>query len=233
MRIIYLILILCVTGQQLSAQSPAFTYNDYFYYRNHLYLNTSSVLLNAAGLKAASKDTAASIEFIKQAVAAGMFDSGYITFNSRVNFVTKRKEWKDITAGITKTAKSYADPENMQLSFEDINRFWKLYDKLDEPGAAALVMNEYIMKGSLGLRTFFEKRMGLQPNNLINHIRKKKKYFASIRNVSLSLYKYKPEIISAAKKLKKLFIPKRISHPPISQLDPLMLSALPTGEPVN
>jgi hypothetical protein len=205
MKNILLILVLCSGKLQLTAQSNPFDYNNYFYYRNHLYLNTSSVLLNAAGLKAASKDTVASLDYIQQAVAVGLFDTGYITFNSRVNFVTKRKEWKDIATRILKTAKSYADPENMQLSFEDINRFWKLYDKLDDTGAATLLMNEYIMKGSLGLRTFFEKRMGLQPNNLINHIRKKKKYFASMRNVSLSLHKYKPAIISAAKKLKSIY----------------------------
>lgn len=100
----------------------------------------------------------------------------------------------------------------MQISFSDIDNFWKIYDRLDAPGGDNLLMNEYILKGSTGLRTFFEKRMGLQPNNLINHMRKKKKYFASIHNVSLSLYKYKPAMIAADKKIKEIY-PKAFFPP--------------------
>jgi hypothetical protein len=55
------------------------------------------------------------------------------------------------------------------------------------------------------LRTFFEKRMSLQPNTILNHIRKKKKYFASIRPVSMNLHTYKGAIIEAARRIKKIY----------------------------
>ena len=205
MRTILIYLVLQTGSNIVPAQSHTFKYDDYFYYRNHLYLNTPSVLLNAAGLKAVAKDTVAAINYVRRAVEAGLFDTIFITTNSRIKFISNRKEWPFIREKVLSTARRYADPENMQLSFSDIDNFWKIYGRLDEPGADQLIMTEYIMKGSVGLRTFFEKRMSLQPNNIIHHIRKKKKYFASIRPVSLNLYTYKPAIINAARRLKELY----------------------------
>lgn len=187
------------------AQKPDFSYKDYFYYRNHQYLATPSVFLNAAGYKVLAKDTAASAHYLEQAARAGLFDTLFITTNSRIKYITSRKEWDQIRAIVLKNAAGYANPDSMTISFSDIERFWKIYDRLDEPGGDSLLMNEYILKGSTGLRTFFEKRMGLQPTNLINHIRKKKKYFSSIRDVSLNLYKYKPAMLAAARKIKEIY----------------------------
>jgi hypothetical protein len=189
----------------ISAQPNTFKFDDYFYYRNHLYLKTPSVLLNAAGLKAVAKDTVAAISYILKAAEVGLFDTMFITTNNRIKFISNQKEWPSVRDKVLSNALKYADPENMQLFFSDIDNFWKIYDKLDEPGADELIMKEYVMKGSQGLRTFFEKRMGLQPNNILNHIRKKKQYFASIRPVSLNLHTYKAAIISAARKVKKIY----------------------------
>ncbi len=200
------ILLSCIFASTgINAQQKGFHFDDYFYYRNHLYLQTPSVLLNAAGLKAAAKDTAASIAYITKAAKAGLFDTGFITAVGRTSFITKRKEWSSIRNIILANAAGYASPEKMLVSFSDIDNFWRIYDRLDQPGADSILMNEYVLKGSTGLRTFFEKRMGLQPINLLAHIRKKKKYFASIRSVSLNLYRYKPAIIAAAKKIKELY----------------------------
>lgn len=205
MRKILICLALQTGSNCLSAQPGSFKYDDYFYYRNHLYLNTPSVLLNAAGLKAGAKDTVAAISYISKAAQVGLFDTMFISTSSRTGFITTREEWPAIRQVVLQNASRYSNPEHMEISFSDIDNFWKIYDQLDKPGADRLIMSDYIMKGSLGLRTFFEKRMGLQPNNLVNHIRKKKKYFASIRPVSLALYKYKPAIIAAAKKLKDIY----------------------------
>jgi hypothetical protein len=195
-----------LTGSNLvSAQSTSFEYDDYFYYRNHLYLNTPSVLLNAAGLKAVAKDTVAAISYVTRAAQVGLFDTMFITTNSRIKFIANQREWGVIRATVLNNARQFAEPENMHLSFSDIDNFWKMYDRLDQPGSDSLVMKEYIMKGSPGLRTFFEKRMGLQPSNLLSQIRKKRRYFASIRNVSLNLHRYRGAILDAAKKVKSLY----------------------------
>jgi hypothetical protein len=204
MRTALFIFLLLIGSRHLQAQQ-SFQYNDYFHYRNHLYLQTPSVFLNAAGLKAVAKDTTASIQYMKQAAKAGLFDTTFITNNSRLQYITKRKEWDTIRQIVQHHTNWYANPARMYISFTDVLRFWKIYDQLDAPGGDSLLINEYILEGSSGLRTFFEKRMGLQANKLIAHIRKKKKYFASIRNVSANLYQYKPAMIDAAKKLKEIY----------------------------
>jgi hypothetical protein len=68
-------------------------------------------------------------------------------------------------------------------------------------------MNEYIMKGSQGLRTFFEVRMGLRVTNIIETVNKRRKYFESIRPVTQQLHGFKPRMIEAARKLEDLYPP--------------------------
>ena len=205
MRYFFICLLGLLSNFTVSAQQKLFNYDDYFYYRNHLYLNTPSVFLNAAILKAASKDTSSAISYMEKAAEAGLFDTSYITSASRLKFVTNTRAWKNLRNKILSNRVNFADPEKMFLSFDDINRFWAIYDKIDQPGGAETIMVDYILKGSPGLRTFFEKRMGLQANSLVNHVRKKRKYYSSIRNVSLNIHTYRPGIIAAAKKLKTIY----------------------------
>jgi hypothetical protein len=188
-------------------KSASYTYDDFFYYRHYLYLRTPSVLLSAAGYKAAAGDTAEAIKLIKQAAAKNMYDTGYITYNGRIKFVTATTHWPEIKAVIEKNQQAMSDPGNMQVNTSDIDNFWTLFDKIGKPGADKLLMNDYIMKGSQGLRTFFEVRMGLRVTNIIETISKRRKYFESIRPVTQSLYRYKPRMIEAAHKLKELYPP--------------------------
>lgn len=188
------------------AQQPSsYTYNDFFYYRHYLYLRTPSVLLSAAGYKAAAGDTTEAIHLIKQAAAKSMYDTGYISYNSRIKFVTGTSHWRDIKATIEKNQRAFSNPENMQVLTSDIDNFWKVFDKIGKPGSDKLLMNDYIMKGSQGLRTFFEVRMGLRVTNIIETVSKRRKYFESIRPVTMQLHTFKPRMIEAAKKLKELY----------------------------
>ncbi|HEX7846169.1 MAG TPA: DUF2268 domain-containing putative Zn-dependent protease [Chitinophagaceae bacterium] len=200
-------LTLCVIIIGIVAQSQVnnFSYPDYFYYRNHQYLQTSSILLSGATLKIAEGDTAAGIALIKQAAAKNMYDTGFITGRASLRFITKTKHWKGILHTIDDTRKKYGDPANMEIVTSDIDNFWKLYDRINEKDADELFMKEYIMKGSQGLRTFFEVRMNLRATNLITSVRQRNKYYESIRDISLNIKGYKPHIIAAAKKLKELY----------------------------
>lgn len=196
-----------IAVSSFAQKSASYTYDDFFYYRHYLYLRTPSVLLSAAGYKAAAGDTAEAIKLIKQAAAKNMYDTGYITYNGRIKFVTATTHWPEIKAVIEKNQQAMSDPGNMQVNTSDIDNFWKLFDKIGKPGADKLLMNDYIMKGTQGLRTFFEVRMGLRVTNIIETISKRRKYFESIRPVTQSLYRYKPRMIEAAHKLKELYPP--------------------------
>ncbi|ULQ54701.1 DUF2268 domain-containing putative Zn-dependent protease [Flavihumibacter fluvii] len=193
--------LLTVTGFTQSS----YNYDDFFYYRHFLYLRTPSVLLSAAGYKAAAGDTAEAIKLIKQAAVKNMYDTGYITYNPRIKFVTKTPHWLMIKAIIDSNQQAFSDPEKMQVLTSDIDNFWKLYDQIGKPGADKLLMNNYIMKGSQGLRTFYEVRMGLRVTNIIETVNKRRKYFESIRPATQHLYTFKPRMIDAAKKLKALY----------------------------
>ncbi|MDP4265308.1 MAG: DUF2268 domain-containing putative Zn-dependent protease [Bacteroidota bacterium] len=199
-------IVVVIAGFACSAQLPvSYTYDNFFYYRHNLYLNTPSVLLSAAGYKAAAGDTTAAINLVKQAAGKNMYDTGYISDNSRIKFITQTPYWKNIKAIIEKNRQAYSNPGNMQILTGDIDKFWKIFDKIGKPGADKLLMNEYIMKGSQGLRTFFEMRMGLRVTNIIEAVNKRKKYFASIRPVTQQLSAFRPRMIQAAGKLKALY----------------------------
>lgn len=204
-KLIFCLALKLVTLCSFSQRPPSYTYDDFFYYRHHLYLRTPSVLLSAAGYKAAAGDTADAINLIIQAAQKNMYDTGYISYNGRLKFVTKTAHWPAIKTIIAKNQANFGDPANMQVLTSDIDNFWKIFDRIGKPGSDKLLMNEYIMKGSQGLRTFFEVRMGLRVTNIIETITKRRKYFESIRPVTQQLYTFKPRMIEAARKLKELY----------------------------
>jgi Predicted Zn-dependent protease len=191
----------------LSAQSQKFSYNALLYYRTNLYLQTPSVFLSFAANRALVGDTLEAIHFLKLAVTKGMYDTEYITSDTRLNFVTKTSTWPNIRKIILHNRSIYSEPGNMQIITGDIDNFWKVFDKMDKPKADSIIMKEYILKGSQGLRTFFENRMNSRPTAILDMMRKKKKYLQDIRPVSLSLYKYRSGLTAAAKKLKELYPP--------------------------
>ena len=64
--IVCLLLLLLLTENGWSQQQ--FHYENYFYYRNHQYLQTSSVLLSGAVLKAVSGDSTEALNLVRSAV---------------------------------------------------------------------------------------------------------------------------------------------------------------------
>ena len=211
MRSFILALLFISTALTSKAQQD-FNYNDFFHYRNHQYLQTSNALLNGATAKMATRDTAAAIKLIQLAATKGMYDTGYITYRGSLNFVTKTPAWEGIKQTIRSNAEKYSDPEKMEIITSDIDKFWSLYDKLDDPNADEILMNEYIMKGSQGLKTFFEVRLSWRASQLITAVRDYGKYYESIRETSLSLKNYIPTIKAAAAKLKTIY-PESIFPP--------------------
>lgn len=205
MRKLVILGLFFISAGSFSQQASSYNSDNYFYYRHYLFLNTPSVLLNAAASKAIAGDTASAIQLIREAAARNMYDTGYITNAERTKFITKTKDWIDVKKIIDANCRRFGNPENMEISTSDIDHFWQIFDRITKPGGDKLVMNEYIMKGSQGLRTFFEVRMGARATSIIETVRTRKKYLESIRPVTLHLYTFKPRMIQAAKKLKDLY----------------------------
>lgn len=201
--IVCLLLLLLLTENGWSQQQ--FHYENYFYYRNHQYLQTSSVLLSGAVIKAVSGDSTEALNLVRSAVLKGIYDTTFITGRSALQFIIQSKQWSEIKKIIQNNRNRYANPEEMEIRTDDINRFWSLYGQLGKKNADEKFMQNYIMQGTHGLRTFFEMRMGLKATNLISTVKQKYKYYESIKSVSLSLQNYKPQIIAAGGKLKTLY----------------------------
>ncbi|OQP52835.1 hypothetical protein A4H97_24370 [Niastella yeongjuensis] len=189
------------------AQSSNFRYDDYFYYKNNLFLQTPFVLINTAVEKMKAGDSLGAISLLKEAAATGVYDTTLLIPFPQMRFITQTPQWKIIAQQIAHTRAVYDDPRNMQIITSDIDNFWKIFDRRSQPGIEQLIMKEYILKGTMGLRTFFDVRMNSSVTQVIQFMRSHKKYLQSIRPVSQNLQRFKPGIIAAANKLEALYPP--------------------------
>lgn len=201
-----LLLFCCLVIVQVAlAQTTTYNYKDLLYYQQALYLRTPSVFLHAAGSRAFTGDTATSIRFIQEAIALHLYDTNAISADSKLKFITKTGYWAPLRKSILANRAALGNPNQMKVVTSDIANFWKAFDQAGNPGADKLIMDEYIMKGSQGLRTFFEVRMRTQVSRIIETIKTHRKYFESIRPVTLQLHKLQPRMVEAARKLEALY----------------------------
>jgi Predicted Zn-dependent protease (DUF2268) len=160
----------------------------------------------------AGGDTAAAVQLILEAAGKGMYDTTFITERKSLSFITRSIHWKKITGIIENNRERFSNPANMEIVTTDIDNFWKWYPTIWQSNAEATLMQQYVINGSLGLRTFFENRMSLRITGLIQSVRKQHKYYESIRDVSLNLKTYKPILIGAAQRFKEIY-PEAIFPP--------------------
>ena len=83
----------------------------------------------------------------------------------------------------TPSLKQNHDPDAAELVFSDIDLFWKAYDSAKPGNRAEVLREEYLKKGSLGLKEFTRVRIG-SAENLAATIEKHPKYYASLREPS-------------------------------------------------
>lgn len=188
-------------------QSSNFRYNDYFYYKNNLFLHTPFVLINTAVEKLKAGDTLGAINLLNEAATKGVYDTALLISSPQMRFITQTPQWKTISLQIANNRGIYGDPHNMQIITSDINNFWAIFDKRDQPDIEQLIMKDYILKGTQGLRTFFDVRLNSSVTKLIQFMRSHKKYLQSIRPVTQNLPRFKPGIIAAANKLEDIYPP--------------------------
>lgn len=116
MKPINLLAILLCISVQLRAQHSLKDSNS-FYFRNQLHLQTPAVFLNAAGLKANTGDTTMAVHYIIKAATLGLKDTLLITNDSLFQFVTQRKEWRQIKEIILHNAGSNPGQNNSPVVF--------------------------------------------------------------------------------------------------------------------
>jgi len=96
------------------------------------------------------------------------------------------------------------DPEKVNIVSSDIDLFWKAYDKAKPENSLYVFRDDYIRKGSRGLKEFTEYRIG-SSCELVDMLERRPKYFASLRNVSLKAHTFKEPMRAAFRKLKAVY----------------------------
>ncbi len=98
------------------------------------------------------------------------------------------------------------DPDAAELVFSDIDLFWKAYDSAKPANRTGVLREEYLEKGSLGLKEFTRVRI-VSAENLAKTIEKHPKYYASLREPSRKAASYNKAIRDTFHKLKELYEP--------------------------
>lgn len=100
--------------------------------------------------------------------------------------------------------KKNTDPDAAQIVTSDIALFWKAYDMATPENNLYVFRDQYLRKGSLGLKEFTRLRIG-SSCNLVDAIETHPKYYASMREDSLKVESFKNPMRTIFRKLKERY----------------------------
>jgi len=96
------------------------------------------------------------------------------------------------------------DPEEARIITSDIELFWRAYDRAAPENNLYVFRDEYLRKGSYGLKEFTRLRIG-NSCLLVETIEKHPKYYASIRENTLKVESMRDSLRAVFRKLKSLY----------------------------
>jgi hypothetical protein len=96
------------------------------------------------------------------------------------------------------------DSDAAQIVTSDITFFWKAYDVAKPENNLIVFRDQYLRKGSPGLKEFTRRRIG-SSCGLVDAIEQHPKYYASLRDTSLQLDSYKDALRASFRKLKEIY----------------------------
>ncbi|WP_462252309.1 gliding motility protein GldB-related protein [Ekhidna sp.] len=96
------------------------------------------------------------------------------------------------------------DPNSIQLITSDIDNFWIAWDKASPEFDPDIIKEYYIKKGSKGLKGFMSGRIK-NAENLTYYIKKRPKYYASLRELTPKIAEQEKSIKSYLVKMKELY----------------------------
>jgi len=100
--------------------------------------------------------------------------------------------------------KKNTDPDAAQIITSDIALFWKAYDLATPENNLCAFRDQYLRKGSLGLKEFTRLRIG-SSCNLVDAMETRPKYYASMRESTLKVESFKDPMRASFRKLKELY----------------------------
>lgn len=96
------------------------------------------------------------------------------------------------------------DPEAARIVTEDIGRFWEAFDRAAPEFPEEPFESLYLSRGTPGLEDFVKARIG-SAAKLAETVRKRPKYYASIRESTLRIKDMEPSIRASLRALKDLY----------------------------
>lgn len=108
------------------------------------------------------------------------------------------------TVGTFAQGPTNRDPNAAKLVTSDIDLFWNAYDKATPANDLYVFRDEYLRKGSDGLKAFNDLRIG-SSCNLVDAIAGSPKYYAALREPSLKIASYEPRIRASYRKLQEIY----------------------------
>lgn len=105
--------------------------------------------------------------------------------------------------GTAAGAEARSDPSAAVLVSEDVPRFWAAFDASEKEGAAAF-QRLYIDPGTPGLQDFIGGRI-VSAQNLYDTVMKHRKYYESLRGISMDVERYSKAIHASFYALKYLY----------------------------
>ena len=97
------------------------------------------------------------------------------------------------------------DPDAAQIVTSDIALFWKAYDMATPENDLIVFRDQYLRKGSIGLKEFARTRISSSCGLVADGIGKHPKYYASIRERTLKVDSYKESMRASFSKLKEIY----------------------------
>lgn len=104
----------------------------------------------------------------------------------------------------TENAEINRDPAAAKIVTSDIALFWKAFDKATRENDLIVYRDEYLKKGSAGLKEFWRVRIE-NSCELVNAINYAPKYYAATRGQTAKLDSFEPRIRSSFQNLKEIY----------------------------
>ncbi|ULQ56012.1 DUF2268 domain-containing protein [Flavihumibacter rivuli] len=168
-------------------------------------LNTPYFWLRDARNKVVARDTSGALQSIDNALNAGLFDLQAFTNSQTLTGAFSSEQHDHIRNRILANRSAIEKPSAIKVYTEDIDRFWNLFPSINHPDAEKIFLEEYILKGSKGLQTFYQIRMNSSLKQFIEKIRSIPSYYTSIRNASTQFKTMLPQFMAGAGKLEELY----------------------------
>ena len=202
MRFVFLLFSVLSFSYQCFSQT--FSYKDYANYTDKLFLNTPNAYLRAAKRAIANNNYDFALISLNKAAELGLFNIQLIKNDKTLQKFNDHKAFGEVLQKIEKNRNLLKDTTKIRISTSDIDLFWQTYEDSYLKSTGEGWMNNYIMKGTVGLRTYFDIRIGSE-TNLLNKINNYKIFYSSIKAETGKVKKYIPEIRRSLVGLKEIY----------------------------